>query len=165
MATKHRWALVVLLAGTLAFSGAGCSCRRSAPDAQATEAYQRGDFETAAAQFKSVADTTKDPKALCTLGFMHYTGRGVPRNLRKAREFYEQAAAKNDVTAQFSLGTMHENGEGVPRNPVEAMFWYSLAARQGDVDAKRLLTELRPRLTADQREMIEKRVNAWRPRP
>jgi hypothetical protein len=63
----------------------------------------------------------------------------VPRDYRKAYNYFEQAASAGMAQANFNLGYMHELGQGVPVTPTEAAYRYRLAGLEGHVEALRRL--------------------------
>lgn len=156
--------LVFLLLVSLAVVPGCCSRAETAEEQakKASAAYMSEKYEDAKPIFESLAHTG-DAQALCTLGFMYYTGRGVKRDLDKAHEYYRQASEKNHMTAQFSLGTMFHNGEGTTVDLEEAYFWYTLAARQGDKDADKLRNEIKRMLAAETISRVEERAQTWQP--
>ena len=80
-----------------------------------------------------------DPNAQFNLGYMNDTGsdRGIiPKDTRKAAEWYEKAALQGHAKAQSALGHMFISGYGVPKNDVIGVGWLQKAADQGDADAQ-----------------------------
>ncbi len=71
-------------------------------------------------------------------------GQGIPKNDRKAREWYERAAAQGDADAQFSMGIIYEEGRGVPKDDIRSYAWLSVAAALGHDSARAKLSELEP---------------------
>jgi TPR repeat protein len=71
--------------------------------------------------------------ALLHLGLMYQSGRGVPKDYRKAAESFG-LAAKQDFwlqgvpEAQILLGDLYLKGNGIPKDPVKAAHWYQKAA-------------------------------------
>jgi hypothetical protein len=80
------------------------------------------DQETAAAQFH--------------LGVQYEDGRGVPKDLGKAAELYQQAANQGHAGAQYNLGLLYEHGAGVAKDLGKAVELYQQAADYGDADAQ-----------------------------
>src|SRR5207249_894623 len=78
-------------------------------------AFQSGSFERARDVWEGLAKAG-DARAQAGLGFMHYTGRGVPRDAARAAELFDRAANRGEPTAQLFLATMHFRGDGVARN-------------------------------------------------
>ncbi|MDO4952135.1 MAG: tetratricopeptide repeat protein, partial [Bacteroidales bacterium] len=67
----------------------------------------------------------------------YYYGRhGLPKNYKKAAEYYIIAANKGNADAQSSLGRCYYNGQGVSQNYYKAVEWYRKAAEQGDAMAQ-----------------------------
>jgi tetratricopeptide (TPR) repeat protein len=73
--------------------------------------------------------------SLNNLAMLYQLGRGVPKDEKKAAEWYQQAADKGNATAMNNLGTMYENGRGVPKDEARAAKLYQEAASKGDADA------------------------------
>lgn len=61
--------------------------------------------------------------------------RGVKQDLKKAVEFYRQAAEQELAEAQFNLGAMYENGVGVKQDYSKAVEWYTKVAEQNFIGA------------------------------
>jgi len=116
----------------------------------ATQAYKRGDYETAYRLIKPLAEQGL-PEAQVNLGLMYDKGLGVPQNYAealkwyrkaavqgnaKALKWYHKAAEQGNVEAQFNLGLMYEKRQGVPQDYVEAGNWYRRAAEQGFAEAQ-----------------------------
>ena len=91
------------------------------------EAYQRGDYARALAEWRPLADKG-DADAQFNLAQAYKLGRGVPANLDTALGFYRKAAAQNHEEAQALLGLLlFQNGKRA-----EAMPWLGKAADRGD---------------------------------
>jgi eukaryotic-like serine/threonine-protein kinase len=90
-----------------------------------------------AAASGSLADITAaadqgDPAAQNTLGVKYAQGEdGLPRDDRKAVEWYKKAAAQGFAKAESNLGDMYFSGRGgLEKNYVDAISWYLKAAQQ-----------------------------------
>jgi TPR repeat protein len=59
---------------------------------------------------------TGDPKAQFDVGQMYYEGNGIPRDYKKAAEWYLKAAEQGDVAAQNNLVILYADGYGVPQD-------------------------------------------------
>src|SRR3569623_736673 len=93
------------------------------------EAWQRGDFAAAVAEWRPLADKG-DPDAQYNLGQAYKTGRGVPADLRIAQTWYEKAAQQGHPQAAANLGLiLFQNGA-----KQRAIPWLKIAA---DADAPR----------------------------
>ena len=78
-------------------------------------AYQRGHYLTAFAEAtKRVA--AGDAKAMALLGELYANGFGVPRDDKKAAEWYALAADRGDREAMFALAMFRIGGRGGPRD-------------------------------------------------
>ena len=87
--------------------------------------------ESAEARFLREQAEKGDAKAQCRLGILYANGKGVRRNLEKARTWVTRAAEQGFAPAQCILGGSYRTGQGAPRNDAEAAKWYRLAAEQG----------------------------------
>jgi TPR repeat protein len=80
-------------------------------------------------------------------------GRGVAKDLTKAFEWYNKAAANKHNGAQFKVGECYANGWGVLKNPAKASIWYKKAAANGSSLAKKRLADIKTgQLAAKSRE-------------
>ena len=98
------------------------------------EAFDRGDYEIAVAEFRSLAEKN-DPRGQYALAIMYDLGEGVPQDSKEAFKYYKLAAEQGNSDAQNNLGVMYDQGEGVSVNYKEALKWYLLAAEHGNRDA------------------------------
>ena len=70
------------------------------------------------------------------LGRLYYNGlRGVGRDFKKARRYYEMAAEDGIAEANFYLGEMYAEGRGVEYDFQQAAVYYRAAARSGHAEA------------------------------
>src|SRR5258708_7363173 len=97
-----------------------------------------------------------DARAQTGLGFMYYSGRGVPRDSVRAAEFFQRAAEQGEPTAQLFLALMYFKSDGVPMNAPLAMMWVELALAGRQVEAFQRRGGLLPPKTQGGRE------GAWR---
>jgi len=67
------------------------------------------------------------------------TGNHLPKDEKKAVEYYRAAIGKGNVSAINSLGLCHMNGIGVKQDPNEAVRLFREAADKGNADAIRSL--------------------------
>lgn len=74
------------------------------------------------------------------LGERYYLGDGVPKDMAKAAEWWQEAAEQGHASAQYSLGYMyyrgHFLGEHFVGDAAEAIQWWQKAAAQGHVGAQ-----------------------------
>ena len=103
--------------------------------AKGREASKSGDFKTALAQWKPLAEQG-DAKAQFSVGLMYDKGHGVLQNHETAAKWITLAAEQAYVNAQCNLGVMYHNGEGVLQDDKIAAQWFTLAAEQGHAQAQ-----------------------------
>ena len=96
----------------------------------AYNAYQRGDFDTAAKTYRKLAERG-DVVAQYNLGTMYENGQGIPQDYAEAVRWYTRAAEQGNAGAQFNLGILYEYGAGLPQNNIMAHMWYDLASENG----------------------------------
>ncbi|MFQ5659162.1 MAG: hypothetical protein ACE5GZ_01970 [Gammaproteobacteria bacterium] len=101
----------------------------------ASAALSRGDYNTAAKEFKRLAEQG-DAKAQANLGYMYYVGEGLPQSYEEAAKWYRKAAVQGDKDAQYNLAVAYSFGEGIKQNYKEAALWYRRAAEQGHIIAQ-----------------------------
>jgi len=105
------------------------------------DAYERGDYETALAEFRALADQG-DASAQYNLGVGYDRGQGVPQDYQEAVKWYRRAADQGDASAQSNLGVGYDRGQGVPQDYQEAAKWYRRAAEQGEARAQYTLARM-----------------------
>ncbi len=99
------------------------------------EAYKQGDYATAAAKFKEVAEVG-DHRAMYALGSMYASGNGVTKDYKQAFTWFSKAAGYGRTDAQYKLGLMYDIGIGVKKNPRRAIRLYDAAAKKGYAHAQ-----------------------------
>lgn len=98
------------------------------------EAFKRADYATALREFRPLAKQG-NAGAQFNIGFMYWTGEGVPQDQAEAEKWYRNAADQGYAKAQDFLGYMYQHGEVVPQDYAEAEKWYRKAADQGYAEA------------------------------
>ncbi|MFT5394051.1 MAG: TPR repeat protein [Gammaproteobacteria bacterium] len=98
------------------------------------EAYQAGDYESAANGFRHLARQGVI-KAQTNLGYMYAVGKGVKADLIESALWFRMAAEQGHTGAQNTIGLFYYNGEGVEKDIVAAHAWFTLAASAGDLQA------------------------------
>ena len=83
-----------------------------------------------------------EPRAQYQLGYLHFNGKDVPKDLDTARRWLLAAADQGNASAQVSLGAMYESGIGVEQDRKKALELYTRAAITGDLAARNRLTQL-----------------------
>src|SRR6516165_4402720 len=127
------WRFVFLVA-VLLLPSFGRAESRDAVFRDGLAAYNTGSYARALAAWEPLA-TAGDARAQAGLGFMHYSGRGVPRDSARAAELFRLAAEQNEPTAQLFLALMHFKSDGVPANAPLALMWVELAMAGGQAGA------------------------------
>ena len=94
------------------------------------EAYLRGDYEAAAAEFIPLAERG-DHRAMYAIGSMYAAGHGVEKDLKKAFELFSEAALNGRADAMYKLGLMYEQGQGVKKSNKKALRYYQKSAKKG----------------------------------
>lgn len=82
------------------------------------------------------AAADKRASAEYMLGILYYSGRGVPRNYKRALSLYRQSVKDGCLDAYLDLGFMYQQGNGVERNFTEAMKMYKNAYTKGTTHAQ-----------------------------
>jgi len=97
-------------------------------------AWQAGNHEEAVRLWRPRADRG-DADAQYNIAQAYFLGRGVPRNMNLAEQWYERAARQGHEEAQGALGLiLFQNGRRS-----EAMPWIESAANRGDPRAQYVL--------------------------
>ena len=146
-------------------------------------AYHNGDGVNQdakeAAKWYQKAAVQGNASAQNSLSMLYSEGTGVPYNPEMASRLAFQAAQQGNAIAQANIGRAFAEGlEGldtIPQDDVEAYYWYSLAIKdKASLDrtqypsfatkTSEALETLGSKLTTDQRNAIQKRVDEWNPR-
>ena len=96
------------------------------------------------------------------LGAYYY--KGVRRNHRDSRRFFQKAASLGNVGGQIGLGLIYLTGRSVKRDNVEAHKWFTLASLQSRGWAAKYLTQLEKNMTAEEIAEAQARVRDWQER-
>ncbi len=91
-----------------------------------------------------ITKTDFDADTYLTIAKTYQNGeQGIPKNIRKAIQFYIKASEKGNAEAAFVLGTIYEFGRpGIVVNTSTAFDYYLKAAEQGRLDALPALERL-----------------------
>jgi TPR repeat protein len=109
------------------------------------QAYQKGDYVTAAKEWRPLADQG-DVEAQFNLGLLYLDGHGVPKSYAEAVDWFRRAAEQGYAAAQHNLGAMYATGHGVKRDYIQAYKWFNICAAQGNSGC------------ASQRDLIAKKL-------
>lgn len=154
----------------LVFSLLSAGSAIAGPFEDASEAYARGEYETAYRLFKPLAEQGL-PDAQYKLAVMYDLGLGVPQNHTEAFKWYGKAADLGHADAQNNLGIMYETGLGVPRDYVQALVWFHLATSRfpASEQEKREVAEnhrgrITSNMTPDQIAEAQRIASEWKPK-
>lgn len=134
----HR--LAISLGGALLLA-ASSALADSAAFEKGASAYKRGDYDTALAVFRPLAENG-DTRAQSILALMYVYGEGVPTDYREAARWYRRAADQNSNVAQYNLGMLYLEGKGVEQDTDQAILWLTKAADGGHFRARQELAKL-----------------------
>ena len=99
-------------------------------------AFQRG-FHLTALKLATEEALDGNHAAQALLGEIYQSGQAVPRDLDKAREWYEIAAYNGNPQAAHRLGIFYLNGlGGLEQDSKQAYDYFTFASDQGDITAK-----------------------------
>lgn len=101
---------------------------------EGVDAWSRGDYDTAVAQWQIPANKG-DPDAMFNMGQAYKLGRGVPRDMAKAEDYYRRAAQKGHVRAADNYGILLFQTS----RQTEALPWLNAAADRGEPRAMYIL--------------------------
>lgn len=131
--------LPLLRSGLIALAASTMGTALAAPLAHAdvksgVDAWSAGDYETAIAQWRPLADGG-DPDAQFNLAQAYKMGRGVPMDVARAEALYGQAAAKGHTQAADAYGLLlFQRGERARSLP-----YIQASAARGDARAQYIL--------------------------
>jgi len=125
------------------------------------DAYERGDYDTALAEFRPLAEQGY-ASAQYNLGVMYDNGLGVPQDYREAAKWYRFAAEQGKVKAQSNLASMYHFGQGVLKDDVLAHMWADLAASQGGGDAVKIRDAVATSMTPQQIAVAQRLAREWK---
>jgi TPR repeat protein len=154
-----RACLAVIL--MLSFIGTARSTDADTAFRTGLTAFNEGAYASAGAAWGPLAEAG-DARAQSGLGFMYYSGRGVPRDSARAAAFFTHAAEQGEPTAQLFLSMMVFKSDGVPMNPPLAMMWAELAVAGGLTEAFEWHATIMQSITATEREEGWRLVTRWR---
>jgi uncharacterized protein len=155
------WRFLILTVALLLTGPAGADVADAAFRNGLT-AFNEGDYARAQEAWFPLAEAG-EARAQTGLGFMYYSGRGVPRDSARAAEFFQRAAEQGEPTAQLFLAQMYFKSDGVPMNATLALMWVELALVGGQVEAFELRGIIMQSITAAERDEAWRLVARWRP--
>lgn len=130
MRCKFRAAIAAFIIAAC-FAGAAVA----GPFEEGVAAYARGDYATAAIQYREAAEQGS-AAAQHNLGLAYYGGQRVPQDYAEAAKWFRKAADQGDDYAQSCLGHMFSTGHGVPQDHAESVRWSRKSSDQGNAAAQ-----------------------------
>src|SRR5258708_15290426 len=107
------------------------SVSSAADFATGLNAYKKGDYVTAAKEWRPLADQG-DPAVQFNLGLLYLDCQGVPQDLDQAVKWFNRSAEQGYDKAQLNLGALYATGKGVKRDYVQAYKWLNICSSQGN---------------------------------
>jgi uncharacterized protein len=124
------------------------------------DAYNRGDYKTALREWQPLA-AQGNASAQFRLGFMYFSGSGIPQDYARVVKWWQLAADQGDADAQNNLGFMYGNGNGVPQDYVQARMWWNLATALGNELARENRDIVAGMMTPSQIEEAQRLAREW----
>ena len=118
------------------------------------DAYQRGDYATALAEWQPLAEQGQ-AVAQYQLGLLYANGKGATKDDAKARQWYEKAAVQGHTEAQVNLGVMLMYARGGQQDYKMAVYYLRQAANQGNDLAQRKLGQMYERGEGVQQDNVK----------
>src|SRR3979411_1343357 len=109
------------------------SISSAADFATGLNAYQKGDFVTAAKEWRPIAEQG-DPAVQFNLGLLYLDGPGVRLDLDQAVRWFNRSAEQGYDKAQLNLGALYSVGKGVKRDYVQAYKWLNICSSQSNAN-------------------------------
>ena len=92
--------------------------------------------------FLAIEQNMADDKLYYRIGQMNLTGTGTEKDLPKAKEYFEKAAALDNVDALYGLGRLYLNRDFAENDPQKALDYLITAAQKGHSYAQYTLGKL-----------------------
>lgn len=119
--------------GRMCKEGIGTKIDQTASDAWYRQAYQG---------FLMIEQNMADDKLYYRLGQMNLTGTGTEKDLPKAKDYFEKAAALDNADALYGLGKLYLNRDFAGADTQKAMDYFTAAAEKGHSYAQYTLGKL-----------------------
>ncbi len=95
------------------------------------DAYQKGDYVTAAKEWRPLAEQGSAAAQL-NIGLLYLDGKGVPQDYGEAVTWLRRSAEQDNTEAQHDLGALYGAGKGLKRDYVQAYKWMNICAAKGN---------------------------------
>ena len=143
-----------------------CISSASADLARGIEEYKSGEFESALAELRPLAEEG-NRRAQYLLAEMYLNGNGVSQEFGEAKLWYEKAAKRGLPEAQAALSGLYLLGLGTSRNRGHGYYWAIISVIWSKDDIRRagmgslaeVSTTLKPGIKAD---IAKDAAAAWR---
>jgi len=142
---------------------AAISISSAADFAAGLAAYQKGDYVTAANEWRPLAEQG-DRIDQFNLGLLYLDGRGVPMDLSQAVKWISRSAEQGYDKAQLNLGAMYSSGNGVKRDFVQGYKWLNICASQGNAKCAAQRDLVAKKLSASKLATAQHLASAWSPK-
>lgn len=113
---------------------------QSDPKAEGIEAKRQKDYVKAYRLLLPLAQAG-DHQAQQIIADFYFAGDGVKRDVRKAVEWYEKAAAGGNINGRRNLGAIYMT-ESEVQDWAKAEYWYGQLANEGDVESMAAMSVL-----------------------
>jgi TPR repeat protein len=130
---------------------------------EGVEAYKRGDYKAALAEFKPLAEAG-DARSQTNLGLMYSKGYGVSQDDAEAVKWYRLAADQGQPVAQNNLGAMYVNGDGGPKDIILGMVWLMIAAENGHKPAADAVAATAQDMSPKEVDVAKRLLVVWKER-
>jgi TPR repeat protein len=154
------WPCIILVAALL-LPGSLRAQNADATFRSGLAAFNEGNYARAEEAWGALA-RAGDARSQTGLGFMYYSGRGMPRDSERAAELFQRAADQREPTAQLFLALMHFKSDGVPGSGPLAMMWVELAVAGGEPGAFGWRATIMQSITEADREEGWRLLARWR---
>jgi TPR repeat protein len=127
------------------------------------EAYKKGDYVTAAKEWRPLAEQG-DAADQFNLGLLYLDGQGVPQDLDQAIKWFTRAAQQDYDKAQLNLGAMYASGKGLKRDYVQAYKWLNICASRGNAKCVAQRDLVAKKLSASKLAGAQHLASEWAPK-
>ncbi|MFV2058929.1 MAG: tetratricopeptide repeat protein, partial [Thiohalomonadales bacterium] len=95
----------------------------------------QGEYAKAAEIWWNLAENG-DKRAQNLFGELYRKGRGVARNYKQAKKWFNKSARQGYAPGQYNLARLYRVGKGTKKDPKAAAKWFTKAAEQGHIKAQ-----------------------------
>ncbi len=139
------------------------SVSSAADFASGLNAYKKGDYVTAAKEWRPLADQG-DPAVQFNLGLLYLDGQGVPQDLDQAVKWFTRSAEQGYDKAQLNLGALYGAGKGVKRDYIQAYKWLNICASQGNAKCVAQRDLVAKKLSGSKLTSAQHLASEWSPK-